>query len=97
MSETSKQSEPHIDAIVRQEEEALERRSSSERLADAVGVFPGSLLFIAVHLVFLLAWLLVNDGEIPSQDRSTLTRSRRLGAMLWICEIQLEVVRRLPD
>jgi uncharacterized membrane protein len=65
MSENSRQSESHIDAIVRQEEEALEKRSSSERLADAVGGFAGSLPFIAVHLVFLLAWLLVNDGEIP--------------------------------
>jgi hypothetical protein len=31
MSEDSKQSQSHIDSIVRQEEEALERRSSSER------------------------------------------------------------------
>ena len=65
MSENSRQSESHIDSIVRQEEEALEQRSSSERLADTVGLFAGSLPFIAVHLVFLLAWLLVNEGEIP--------------------------------
>jgi uncharacterized membrane protein len=64
MNENSRQSESHIDSIVRQEEEALERRSSSERLADAVGAFAGSLPFIAVHLVFLLGWLLANDGEI---------------------------------
>ena len=38
MSENSRQSQSHIDSIVRQEEEALERRSSSERLADAVEV-----------------------------------------------------------
>src|ERR1700730_14172966 len=65
MSENSRQSESHIDSIVRQEEEPVEQRSSSERLADAIGGFAGSLPFIAVHLVFLLAWLLVNDGEIP--------------------------------
>src|ERR1700681_2674246 len=65
MSENSRQREANIDSIVRQEEEALEQRSSSERLADAVGGFAGSLPFIAVHLVFLLGWLLVNDGEIP--------------------------------
>ena len=65
MSQNSRQSESHINSIVRQEEEALEQRSSSERLADAIGGFAGSLPFIAVHLVFLLAWLLVNDGEIP--------------------------------
>lgn len=65
MSENSRQSESHIDLIGMQEEAALERRSKSERLADAVGVFAGSLPFIAVHLMFLFAWLLVNDGEIP--------------------------------
>src|ERR1017187_2053788 len=65
MSEDSRQSQSHIDSIVRQEEEALERRSSAERLADAVGVFAGSLLFIVLHLVLVIAWLLVNSGKIP--------------------------------
>jgi uncharacterized membrane protein len=49
MSENSRQSQSHIDSIVRQEEEALERRSSSERLADAVGGFAGSLFFVVLH------------------------------------------------
>jgi hypothetical protein len=39
MRERSRHAEAHIDSIVRQEEEALERRSNSERLADSVGVF----------------------------------------------------------
>ena len=64
MSENSLQSQSHIDSIVRQEEEALERRSSSERLADAVGGFAGSLLFVVLHLVLLVAWLLINSGKI---------------------------------
>ena len=50
---------------MRQEEEALERRSSSERLADAVGVFAGSLLFVVLHLGLVIVWLVVNSGEIP--------------------------------
>jgi uncharacterized membrane protein len=54
MSENSVQSQSHIDSIVRQEEEALERRSSSERLADAVGGFAGSLLFVVLHLACLI-------------------------------------------
>jgi uncharacterized membrane protein len=65
MSENAMQSQSHIDSIVRQEEEALERRSSSERLADAVGGFAGSLLFVVLHLV-LVVWLLINSGKIPS-------------------------------
>jgi uncharacterized membrane protein len=59
MSENSTQSQSHIDSIVRQEEEAPVRRSRSERLADAVGVFAGSLLFVLLHLVLLVAWLLI--------------------------------------
>ena len=65
MSENSVQGQSHIDSIVRQEEEALERRSSAERLADAVGSFAGSLPFVVLHLVLLIAWLLVNSGKIP--------------------------------
>jgi uncharacterized membrane protein len=64
MGENSRQTQSHIDSIVRQEEEALERRSSSERFADNVGLFAGSLPFVLFHLLLLLAWLLVNCGEI---------------------------------
>jgi uncharacterized membrane protein len=64
MSEHSRHAEAHIDSIVKQEEEALGRRSRSERLADGVGVFAGSLPFVLLHLVLLIAWLLVNSGKI---------------------------------
>ena|ERR1700732_691959 len=65
MSDNSRHSQSHIDSIVRQEEEALEQRSSAERLADAVGGFAGSLSFVVLHLLLLIAWLLVNSGKIP--------------------------------
>ena len=64
MSEKSTQGQSHINSIVRQEEEALERRSGIERLADAIGVFAGSPLFILLHLAIFAAWLLVNTGEV---------------------------------
>ena len=64
MSESSQHGQSHIDSIVKQEEEALERRSSSERFADHVGLFAGSLPFVLFQLVLLLAWLLANSGEI---------------------------------
>src|ERR1700690_2566524 len=66
MSENSMHSQSHIDSIVRQEEEALERRSASERLADAVGGFAGSLLFVVLHLILMVGWLLINSGKISS-------------------------------
>src|ERR1700732_5450737 len=65
MSENSRQSESHVDSLARQEEEALAGSSSSERLADAVGGFAGSLSFVMLHLVLLIVWLLVNSGKIP--------------------------------
>jgi uncharacterized membrane protein len=64
MREHSRHAEAHIDSIVRQEEEELERRSSSERLADIVGIFAGSLPFVVLHSVLVIAWLCVNSGQI---------------------------------
>ncbi len=64
MSEHSRHAESHIDSIVKQEEEALERRSPSERLADKLGVFAGSFPFVMLHLVLVTGWLLVNSGKI---------------------------------
>jgi uncharacterized membrane protein len=64
MTEHPRHAEAHIDSIVKQEEEALERRSNSERLADSVGVFAGSLPFVVLHLVVVATWLLVNSGQI---------------------------------
>jgi uncharacterized membrane protein len=65
MTEHSRHAEAHIDSIVKQEEEALERRSVSERLVDTVGAFVGSLTFVVLHLALLAAWVVVNTGRIP--------------------------------
>ena len=64
MTDHSPHAEAHIDSIVKQEEAALEARSPSERLADAVAAFAGSLRFVALHLLLLGAWLLVNSGHL---------------------------------
>lgn len=64
MSEHSRHAEEHIDSIVKQEEAALEARSAPERLADAVATFAGDLRFVALHLVWLVVWLLVNTGHL---------------------------------
>ena len=47
MTEHSKHTEAHIDSIVRQEEEALKKRSYSERLADRIGTLAGSIVFVS--------------------------------------------------
>jgi uncharacterized membrane protein len=63
MTEDLKQSESHVNSIVKQEHEALEERSRSERLADTVASFAGSFTFIALHLVFVISWLSANSGK----------------------------------
>ena len=59
MTEHSKQA--HIDSIVRQEEEALGKRSYSERLADRVGTLAGSLAFVSHALVTSTTFHLLNS------------------------------------
>jgi len=54
MKENSRPSQSHIDSIVKQEEEALERRSSSERFADGVGLFAGGVPLLCFSLC---SWL----------------------------------------
>jgi uncharacterized membrane protein len=65
MSENSRQGRSHIDAIIKQEEDALNRRSHTERLADAIGAFAGSPPFIVLHLAILIGWLTLNSHLIP--------------------------------
>jgi uncharacterized membrane protein len=65
MTEHSRHAEAHINSIVKQEEEALERRSVSERLVDTVGAFVGSLTFVVLHLALVAAWVVINTGRIP--------------------------------
>jgi uncharacterized membrane protein len=65
MTEHSRHAEAHINSIVKQEEDALERRSVSERLVDTVGAFVGSLTFVVLHLALVAAWVVINTGRIP--------------------------------
>jgi uncharacterized membrane protein len=64
MTEHSRHAKAHIDSIVKQEEEALERRSAAERLADSVGIFAGSITFIVIHLLAVTCWVWVNSGLV---------------------------------
>lgn len=55
----------HIDVILKHEEEFLARRTAAERVGDRLGAFVGSLFFIALHVVWFTAWILVNTLQIP--------------------------------
>jgi uncharacterized membrane protein len=50
----------HVLTIAKHEQEFIERRTQSERLGDLLGTAIGSLTFVAIHVCWFSAWLLVN-------------------------------------
>ncbi len=55
----------NIETVVKMEERSLEKRSGSERLADGIGAFCGSMSFIVIHFVIFTLWIVSNLGMIP--------------------------------
>jgi uncharacterized membrane protein len=64
MSGNSRHTQPHIDAIARQEQKFVEQRTLSERAGDSIAGFAGSMGFVLMHGLLLLAWLLVNTRGV---------------------------------
>ena len=57
--------EKNIKAIAKLEHDALERRTSTERLSDIMTRLAGSLGFLLAHLIVIVGWSLLNIGAIP--------------------------------
>ncbi|MFI5096770.1 MAG: DUF1003 domain-containing protein [Candidatus Acidiferrales bacterium] len=55
----------NIAAIAKLEEEALDRRTLTERYSDAIVRFIGSLTFLVVHVVLVVVWSVLNLNLIP--------------------------------
>jgi uncharacterized membrane protein len=56
----------HIDLIAKHERDFLSRRTWDERVGDAVSSLVGSLTFVAMHVVGVVAWLAINTGGFPT-------------------------------
>ena len=54
----------NIDAIARMEEDYNQKRSLSDRIADGIGDFSGSMAFVVIHVVLYSVWILMNLGVI---------------------------------
>ena len=54
----------NIESIVRMEEEYNQKRSFSDRLADRIGDFSGSMEFVIIHVFLYSGWILLNLGVI---------------------------------
>jgi len=55
----------NILALTQHQRENAERASFSDKLAEAVTRFTGSMRFVVLHLVFYGSWIVVNLGWVP--------------------------------
>lgn len=55
----------NIEAINQLEKQAALKRTRSERFAQRVTDFAGSMLFIVVHVVWFVVWISFNTGVVP--------------------------------
>jgi uncharacterized membrane protein len=55
----------NIEAIVKLEEQALNRRTPTERVSDVVVKFIGSTLFVLLQVLLVVAWSAVNLNLLP--------------------------------
>jgi uncharacterized membrane protein len=61
--------ERNVRALLARREEEDQTKTRSERIADGVTRFAGSMTFVYIHLVMYGAWILVNSGVIPGVPR----------------------------
>src|SRR5580700_10607794 len=55
----------NIAAIAKLEEEALDRRTRTERDSDAIVKFIGSVKFLVLHVIMVVVWIALNLNLIP--------------------------------
>ena len=60
---TSSQLKENIHVIAKHEQDFMERRTTAQRLGDAVAGFVGSLKFVGVHIIFLACWVALNTAQ----------------------------------
>ena len=60
MDRNLEHTQSHIDSMARQEQEFLEKRTLSERAGDGVAALAGSLVFVMIHVLLVLTWILIN-------------------------------------
>lgn len=59
------QARANIETVARLETEFLEARTAKDRIGDAIAGFIGTMTFVILHLVSLVAWFTINSGLVP--------------------------------
>ena len=52
----------NINTVVAIEEEALQKRTPTDRISDLIASFVGSILFVVLHLGWFGIWVAINTG-----------------------------------
>ena len=55
----------NLETVARLEEEFLKQRTLSDRIADAIAGFGGSIIFVLWHAFWFVGWVLINLGYVP--------------------------------
>src|ERR1700678_2560781 len=55
----------NIEAIAKLEQDALERRTAGERISEAIAKFVGTVTFLLLQILLVLAWVAVNLNVVP--------------------------------
>lgn len=58
----------NIEAVRKLDEEFTRNRTVSDRIADAIGGFTGSLTFVVIHAISITAWVVWNVA-VPEEHR----------------------------
>ena len=58
--------EQNVDTVIRLEREVRERRTSTDRMIDAITAFCGSVTFVWVHVAWFAAWIIL--GFAPQHN-----------------------------
>ena len=54
----------NIHSIAGLEHDSEDQRTLVDRLADAIGSFSGSFLFVTIHVIWFALWFLINTGVL---------------------------------
>ena len=91
----------NIEAIRKLEEEFLRRRTLSERLADRIAGFAGSMVFIGIHLLWLSAYIIWNPFHLcpheTKPEEQTGGPARASGLTGDLTEREMAAVLQLLD
>lgn len=55
----------NIETLIELRRRLERQRSRSDRVADEIGRFAGSLWSVGVHMLLFGGWILINSGNIP--------------------------------